>query len=142
MAKSLSINTGVVEYRLNDTVSVWLNPADPAFVKRISDRFTALEQEDKAWREKLQAIEDPVEVMAAYDEGDKIFRSAIDDLLGEGTCQALLGPVSVLAFADGSPIWMNILLAVIDIIDEAMEQEQAKTNPKLEMYLKKYRKKK
>lgn len=142
MAKSLQINTGVVEYRLNDTVSVWLNPADPAFVKRISDRFTALEQEDKAWREKLQAIEDPVEVMAAYDEGDKIFRNAIDDLLGEGTCQALLGNVSVLAFADGSPIWMNILLAVIDIIDEAMEQEQAKTNPKLEMYLKKYRKKK
>lgn len=139
--KSLQINTGVEEYRLNDAVSVYLNPADPGFVKRLLDRFSELEQQDKAWREKLKAIEDPAEVLKAYDEGDLMFRSAVDDVLGEGVCSALLGSVSVLAFADGAPIWMNILLAIMDIIDEAVSREQSTVNPKLEQYLKKYRKK-
>lgn len=138
---NLHIDTGVVEYRLNDKVSIWLNPADPAFVKRILDRFSDLEAQDLAWREKLKALEDPKEVMATYDEGDAMFRAALDDILGAGTCDALLGPVSVLAFAGGSPIWMNILLAVIDIIDEAVTKEQGATNPKLDAYLKKYKKK-
>lgn len=139
--KNLQINTGIEEYRLNDKVSVWLNPADPAFVKRLLDRFTELEQEDKAWREKLRGIEDPAEAMNAYDEGDRMFRAAVDDVLGPDTCNRLLGPVSVLALADGAPLWMNILLAIMDIIDEAVEKNQNTTNPKLEQYLKKYRRK-
>ena len=137
---NLKIDTGVVEYRLNDKVSIWINPADPAFVKLLLDRFTTLETQDKAWREKLTKLEDPKETVAAYEEGDSIFREALDDVLGEGTCKALLGRTSVLAFAGGSPIWMNILLAVMDIIDEAVTREQSTKNPKLEAYLKKYRK--
>lgn len=139
--KTLQINTGVEEFRLNDTVSIYLNPADPGFVKRLLDRFSELEQQDKAWREKLKSIEDPAEALKAYDEGDRMFRSAVDDVLGEGVCAALLGQTSVLAFADGAPIWMNILLAIMDIIDEAVSREQSTVNPKLEQYLKKYRKK-
>lgn len=138
--KSLQINTGVEEYRLNDKVSVWLNPADPAFVKHLLDRFSELEQQDKVWREKLKNIDDPKEALTLYDEGDQMFREAVDDVLGAGTCTALLGSVSVMAFADGTPIWMNILLAIMDILDEAVQREQNTTNPKLEMYLKKYRK--
>lgn len=139
--KNLQINTGVEEYRLNDKVSVWLNPADPAFVKRLLERFTELEREDKAWREKLKQLQDPAQVMAAYDEGDAMFRRALDDVLGEGVCKALLGSTSVLAFADGSPLWMNILLAIMDIVDEAVGAQENAVNPKLEYYLKKYRKK-
>ena len=138
---NLQIDTGVVEYRLNNKVSIWLNPADPAFVKRLLERFTALEQEDKAWRERINALEDPAAVMAAYDEGDALFRRALDDILGDGVCKALLGSTSVLAFAEGAPLWMNILLAIMDIVDEAVTAQQDATNPKLEYYLKKYRKK-
>ena len=138
---NLQIDTGVVEYRLNNKVSIWLNPADPAFVKRLLERFTALEQEDKAWRERINALEDPAAVMAAYDEGDALFRRALDDILGDGVCTALLGSTSVLAFAEGAPLWMNILLAIMDIVDEAVTAQQDATNPKLEYYLKKYRKK-
>ena len=134
----LTINTGVQEYVFNGgKARVYLNPADPAFAKRLYERFTELEEKDKAWRAKIAELSGDA-IMAAWDEGDAMFREAIDDVLGVGFCAQLCGNVSVLAIADGMPIWMNILLAIIDIMDEAVSKEQKTVNPKLEKYLKKY----
>lgn len=138
--QNLTINTGIEEYKLNDNVTVRLNPTDPAFVKRLFDRFSELEGKDRAWREKLRDLKEPGEVLAAYEEEDVLFSSAVDDMLGEGTCKGIAGDVSVLAMAEGAPIWMNILLAIIDTMDSAIAREQKATNPKLEKYLKKYHK--
>lgn len=135
---NLSISTGVVEYTLNDAVTLRFNPTDPAFAKRIYARFSELEAEDKAWREKIQATADATELLTLYDEGDRIFRSAIDDTLGEGVAAAVLGGVSALAMADGFPVWMNILLAVVDEMDTKITAEQSAANPRVEKYLKKY----
>ena len=135
---NLTINTGVQEYVINDKVKIYLNPTDPAFLKRLFERFSELEGKDRAWRQKLQGITDATEILAAYDEGDAMFRAAIDDVLGDGVCAAILGPVSVLAFADGTPIWMNILLAVIDEMDGAVAREEKAKNPKIQKYLAKY----
>ena len=135
---NLSVNTGIEEYTLNDNVKVRLNPTDPAFVKRIFNRFSELEAKDKAWREKIRDLSKPEEVMAAYDEGEALFARAVDDILGEGTCRGVAGDTSVLSLAGGAPIWMNILLAIIDEMDSAIAREQKAANPKLEKYLKKY----
>ena len=136
---NLRIDTGVVEYRLNDNFSAWLNPTDPAFVSRLYARFSELEERDKAWREKIGKLEGAA-VLDAWEEGDTMFRSAIDDVLGEGCCRAVAGSASVLAMAGGSPIWMNILLAIIDAMDSAVAREQKAVNPKLQKYLAKYHK--
>lgn len=135
----LHISTGVEEYRLNDKFSAWLNPTDPAFISRLYNRFSELEGKDKAWREKMQKLSG-ADVLAAWEEGDAMFRAAIDDVLGEGCCAAVAGPVSVLAMADDAPIWMNILLAIIDVMDSAAAREQKAVNPKLQKYLSKYHK--
>lgn len=137
---NLSVNTGIEEYTLNNAVTIRLNPTDPAFVKRLFGRFSELEAKDKAWREKIRDLSKPEEVMAAYDEGEALFRGAVDDLLGAGTCEKLCGSTSVLAMAEGAPIWMNVMLAIIDAMDSAIAREQKATNPKLEKYLKKYHK--
>lgn len=134
----LNINTGVEEYKLNG-FSVWLNPTDPAFISKLYKRFDELKAKDKAWREKLQTLSGAA-VLDAWDEGDAMFRAAIDDVLGEGCCAAIAGQVYVLAMADGAPIWMNILLAIIDAMDSAVAREQKAVNPKLQKYLSKYHK--
>lgn len=136
---NLNINVGVVEYTINDAVTIRINPTDPAFVKKVYARFSELEGEDKAWREKISSTDDAAELLSLYDEGDRIFRRAIDDTLGEGVADAVLGGVSALALADGFPVWMGILLAVIDEMDAKLTAEQNAANPRLEKYLKKYR---
>ena len=134
----LTINTGVEEYILNG-YTVRLNPTDPAFISRLYNRFSELEAQDKAWRDKMASLSG-ADALRAWEEGDHIFRSAVDDVLGEGTCAGVCGAVSVLAMADGAPIWMNILLAVIDMMDSAVAREQKAVNPKLQKYLSKYHK--
>lgn len=135
----LQISTGVEEYTLNGKFKVILNPTDPAFVARLYNRFSELEERDKAWREKLNKL-DGAAVLNAWEEGDALFRGAIDDVLGDGCCAAVCGQTSVLAMADGAPIWMNILLTLIDAMDTAVAREQKATNPKLQKYLSKYHK--
>lgn len=133
----LNINTGVEEYVINGKVKVYLNPTDPAFVSRLYNRFSELEERDKAWRDNLSKLEG-AEVLIAWEEGDQLFRAAIDDILGEETCKRICGSVSVLAMADGAPIWMNILLGLIDVIDSGVAREEKAKNPKLQKYLSKY----
>lgn len=133
----LSINIGVEEYIINGKAKVLLNPTDPAFVSRLYNRFSELEEQDKAWRDKISKLEG-AEVLNAWEEGDQLFRAAVDDVLGEGTCETICGSVSVLAMADGAPIWMNILLGIIDVIDSGVAREEKAKNPKLQKYLSKY----
>lgn len=135
----LQINTGVEEFTLNGKFVVSYNPADPAFVSGLYNRFADLEERDRAWREKIKTLEG-VDVLNAWAEGDALFRDALDDVLGAGCCAAVCGKTSVLAIADGAPIWMNILLAIIDTMDSAVAREQKATNPKLQKYLSKYHK--
>lgn len=135
----LTISTGVVEYTLNGRVKVCFNPADPAFITRLYNRFSELEEKDKAWREKIGKLTG-ADVLNAWQEGDELFRNAVDDILGPGVCDQICGDVSVLAMADGAPIWMNIMLAIIDAMDSAVVREQKAVNPKLQKYLAKYHK--
>lgn len=135
---NLSISTGVVDYTINDKVTLRLNPTDPAFVKRLYSRFTELETEDKAWRDKIRDEKDPVKLLEIYDEGDRMIRTALDDVLGDDVSDAVFGGVSALAMGDGFPVWMNLLLAIIDEMDAKIRAEQSTTNPRLDKYLKKY----
>lgn len=135
----LNINLGVEEYVINGKTKIYLNPTDPAFVGKMYARFTELEAQDKEWRGKMASLENAA-VLQAWEEGDAIFRGAVDDLLGDGTCASICGSISVLALSDGLPLWMNIMLAIIDMMDSAVAREQKATNPKLQKYLSKYHK--
>ena len=48
--------------------------------------------------------------------------------------------MNVYAFAGGLPVWCNLIFAIIDLFDESVTAETAKTNPRLNKYLKKYHK--
>ena len=62
----------------------------------------------------------------------------IDDVFSQPVCAALFGGMNVYAFADGQPVWCNLLLALMDEMDAALVREQKASNPRLKKYLDKY----
>lgn len=133
----LKISTGVREYRLNDKCTVCFNPSDPAFADRLYTAFDDL-------KKKQDARDNDVDKMSAREafdwlnQMDKEMRETIDGVFNQPICEALFGNVSVYAIADGVPLWMNFMLAIMDELDEGIKREKAFHNERLAKYTKKY----
>lgn len=134
---NLKINIGEKEYRLNDKCTVHFNPSDPAFANRL---YTALDELQK----KQEARNNDVEKMSAretfdwFNQMDKEMRETIDGVFEQPICKELFGSVSVYAIADGVPLWMNLMLAIMDELDESIKREKVFHNERLAKYTKKY----
>ena len=133
----MKISTGVREYRLNDKCTVCFNPSDPAFANRLYTAFDEL-------KKKQDARDNDVDKMSAREafdwlnQMDKEMRETIDGVFNQPICEALFGNVSVYAIADGVPLWMNFMLAIMDELDEGIKREKAFHNERLTKYTKKY----
>lgn len=62
----------------------------------------------------------------------------IDGVFEQPVCEALFGNVSVYAIADGAPLWMNLMVAIMDELDEGIKREKAFHSEKLAKYTAKY----
>ena len=69
---------------------------------------------------------------------DREMRDTIDGVFGQPVCEPLFGSMSVYASAGGTPVWMNLMLAIIDELDEGVKREKAFHSEKLAKYTKKY----
>lgn len=139
MAKALSFETGLVEYEVNGAVTVRFNPTDESFVARLEQAFGTLDHLQDALAEDGG--------FARFGELDREMRSVIDGLLGDGVADVLFPGMNCYAIADGLPVWMNLVLALLDEVSEAYEREFGKTdgrisehNAKYDAMLAKYRK--
>lgn len=136
--KELKIETGVQEYDLNGKCKVLFNPSDPAFADKL---YTAFENLQKK-QEKQQAEIENMTTRETFDYLNQLdieMRSIIDGIFGQPVCDQLFGPLNVYAVAGGTPLWMNLVLAVMDELDEGIKREKAFHNEKLAKYTKKYR---
>lgn len=138
--QKLQIDTGVVEYSLNDSCTVRFNPTDPAFVEELYRAFSELDAQQEAHKREVAQLTDNREIFALARRRDAEMRELIGGVFGQDVCTALFGSMNVYATAGGLPLWANLLLAVMDTVDEALGREQVATNPRIEKYLKKYRK--
>lgn len=139
MAKSLSFDTGVVEYDVNGMAKVRFNPTDSAFVERLWKAVTDLEARQGEFQEKVDEIGGDGERMFAYaGERDAEMRGVIDGLLGEGVSDALFPDMNCYALADGLPVWVNLMLAVAEEIDAAFAEQRKKGDPRAKAYNEKY----
>lgn len=135
--KKLNITTGAQEYRLNDKCTVFFNPSDPAFADKLYTAFDAL-------KKKQDVRDNNVEKMSAREmfdwlkELDAEMRGTIDGVFDQPVCDPLFGNVSVYAIADGAPLWMNLMVAIMDEMDEGIKREKAFHSEKLAKYTKKY----
>ena len=135
--KELNITTGAQEYRLNDKCTVFFNPSDPAFADKLYTAFDAL-------KKKQDVRDNNVEKMSAREMFDWLkkldteMRETIDGVFDQPVCDPLFGNVSVYAIADGAPLWMNLMVAIMDEMDEGIKREKAFHSEKLPTDTKKY----
>ena len=138
---TLSFETGLQEFRLNEKCTVRFNPTDTNFIARIYDAFDALDKKQDDYRRRLDETEDPAELISMMKERDVEMREIIDKVFDSPICEPLFGSVSVFSMAGGSPIWANLFFAIIDVIDADIDTQTKMKNPKIEKYVRKYAKK-
>ena len=137
--KELKINTGVEEYLLAGKVSVSFNHTDMNFLERLSRAFSeldALQEEVRATKEK---ITDDREVFPIARELDGKMRAILNDLFGKEICEPLFGSVNLFASSGGLPLWANLMLAITDEVQGAMQGELAAREKRIAKYVKKYK---
>lgn len=138
--KELSFETGLVSYTVNGGRELSFNPTDPAFIERLFAAFNSLDERQEAYRAEMEAAPDNLSAFELARRMDGEMRVLIDGALGEGLSEDVFGDMNVYALADGMPVWANLLLAVMDECENGFVREQKASNPRLEKYLRKYRK--
>lgn len=136
--KELNIDIGVNTYSVNGKSETAFNPTDSNFVAGLFDAFTELDKKQDAYREEIASLSDKREIFRIARERDAEMRQILDNALGAGTCERVFGSMSTYALADGLPVWVNLMLAIIDEVDTSFAAEQKKTNPRLAKYTAKY----
>lgn len=129
MAKSISFDSGLVEYEING-VQVSFNPTDETFVHKLEGAFHALDN--------IQGELDGSAGFEQFIQMDRDMRGIIDGLLGDGISDKLFPNMNCYALADGLPVWMNLMLALWDEVAEVYEREFGKTDNRMKAHNAKY----
>ena len=133
--KELTLDTGEIEYKINEKCTVRFNPTDPYFADRI---YTAL---DELSKRQGSADVNGMTTRETFDYLRKLdadMRQTIDGCFDAPVCDLLFGKTSVYASKDGTPLWMNLMLIIIDELDDGIKREKAFHSEKLAKYTKKY----
>lgn len=135
--ENLNIDLGIKEFSINDKCVLCFNPADPAFADRIYTAFDTLKKKQDGKSADLENL--PTEKAFEYlRQLNTEMRETINGVFEDDVCTPLFGRMSVYASAGGSPLWMNLMMAVIDKLDEGVKREKAFHSEKLSKYTKKY----
>ena len=138
---NLSPADGQVTYHVNGRADIAFNPTDAAFAQRVYDAFNKLADLYERRKGSVGGDKDVEAVFAQLSQLDAETRALIDEALGEGLCEKVFGDMNVVALADGLPVCLNLMLAVMDEIDESIARELELTNPRIAKYSAKYKKK-
>lgn len=136
----LRFDTGLVSYSINGAAEVSFNPTDLSFMQRIFRTFDLLEEKQQEYEKARGDVSDNKSFFELSRRMDNEMREVIDEAFGKPVCADVFGSMNVYAVAGGLPVWCNLIFSVIDLFDASVTAETAKTNPRLEQYLKKYRK--
>lgn len=137
--QELNISTGLVTYKVNGKLEVTLNPTDIAFVEKLYSVFEELDKKQEAYKAEINAA-DKREVFHVADRMDTELREMVNGAFGMDICSAVFGNMSVCAMADGLPLWANLLLGFMDVVDDTFISEQKKTSTRITKYSSKYHK--
>ena len=132
----IKVNTGLVEYDLGGKVTVSFNPTDAVFGKKLYEAVGALaDLQDEKMPEG-----DAKELLIWMMDKDEKGREIIDNLFDKEVCKPLYDTISVFAFADGLPLWANLLLAMLDQMNDSTSKQREEAKKRISKYTAKYRK--
>ena len=66
-------------------------------------------------------------------------RGVINELFGDDVCTPLFGSVNLFASSGGLPLWANLLLAITDEVQSAMQRELDAREKRIAKYVEKYK---
>lgn len=136
--EELTVDDGLLCLSINGKSETIFNPTDMGFVEKLYGVFEELDRRQSAMEAAIRSTE-PKEVFRLCREADAEMRRLVDSVMGEGTCAAQFGDVNVYAYAEGLPLWSNLLFAVLERCESEVETQLS--HPRLEKYRAKYGKK-
>lgn len=136
----IRFDTGVKQYNLNGAVTVSFCPTDMTFIERFYNALESLDKRQEKYRSMIDGISN-AEVFDVAKRFDAECRADINAIFGTDICTPLFGTTSITAIADGLPLWTNLMLALLDELDGTFAEEQKRTNPRLQKYTEKYKRK-
>ena len=139
MSNAIKFNTGLVDYDVNG-VTVKINPTDLAFIERIFDTFNRMDDKQEEYSKAIEAAKDTNKIFEVLRRMEAEMRAEIDGVFNAEVCEGIFGKLSVYALADGLPLWVNLMLALIDEMDSSFAREKRATNPRIKKYTDKYKK--
>lgn len=136
--KKIAYSTGEKTFEVAGG-EISFNPADTKFAKKLYDCFDKLANMQKNGEEQNEEImNDGEKLFELIEKREAEMRDCIEEVFGEGSAEKIFPNIGLYAIADGLPVWTNFLLAIIDIVDASMTDEQKKATPRAEMLMKKY----
>lgn len=118
---------------------IYFNPSDAEFIMRILAMAEEAEARETAYKEKLEALEDPRAILDTAHAMNVELRQAIDSLFNAPVSEALCGDVSIYAYVDGLPLWLSFFGAVLDEVDGYTTAQHAKSSSRLAKMMDKYK---
>ena len=141
--KQLQFSDGLEEYRLNDRVTVRFNPTDASFLERLAELFSSLDALQEDLQEEVSALQESTpeeEVFPLAKSLDARMRDLLDGFFGTPVCEPLFGSMNLFASAGGLPVWANLLLALTEEVEAAMQGELSAREARIAKYTAKYKK--
>ena len=137
--KTLSFQDGLEDYLLAGKVAVSFNPTDASFLERLAELFSSLD----ALQEEVSALQETTpeeEVFPLAKSLDGRMRELLDGFFGQPVCGPLFGSMNLFASAGGLPVWANLLLALTEEVESAMQGELSAREARIAKYTAKYKK--
>lgn len=138
--KELVFDSGVVSYSLNGKCEVSFNPADRVFAERFYNAVDEMGKLQDEYAKKAEALQGPEGAFELARERDVEMSKVLDGLFNAPVCEAVFGSMSLCAFANGFPIWLNLMLSILDEIESNIGDIQKQADPRIAKYKAKYQK--
>ena len=138
--KTLTFQDGLEDYLLAGKVAVSFNPTDMNCLEHLSRAFSELDALQEEVRQSRETITDDREVFPIARELDGKMRGILNDLFGKDICEPLFGAMNLFASSGGLPVWANLMLAVTDEVQGALQGELAAREQRIAKYVEKYQK--
>lgn len=138
----LKFDTNLEEIDINGKVTVWLNLSDFGFAIKAAAAIQQMGEIQEKCGETISELTDIGEMFDTFRKADGEIREKIDGLFGMDVCTPLYGSMNVMSYAEGTPVWCNLMFALFDEIYARMDEQQKKTLPRIDKYTAKYMKKK
>lgn len=137
---SVNFANGIKTFTVNGICEISFNPTDSFFVERLYDTFDTLDQKQTKYREQVNSLTDNREIFKVSRAMDEEMRADVNAIFSKDVCAELFSDMNIYAMADGLPVWVNFLLAIMDVVADSTSEEQRRSNARLDEYLAKYRK--